>query len=289
MFYLENDQLKIAVDSKGAELKSVVHQKHGLEYMWDADPAYWAKTSPVLFPIVGALKNGVFQYNGQQYALSRHGFAREQEFAVTEQENQSLTFSLQSNDETFAVYPFRFTFSLVYTLHGNELTVTYRIQNDGDSEMYFSVGGHPAFKLPLADGTTYDDYKLVFSEKETAGRWPINPEGLIKSEPEPLLQNTNTLPLAKELFQKDAIVFKHLRSSEVSLLSDKTAHGLRFSFPGFPFLGLWAAPGADFLCIEPWCGIADGVDADGNLLHKEGINQLAPAQEFTASWRVTFF
>lgn len=289
MHHLENDQLKIAIDSKGAELKSVYHKQHGLEYMWNADPAFWAKTSPVLFPIVGQLKNNAYQYNGKTYHLSRHGFAREKVFDVTTQDAHSLTFSLKSNDETLALYPFRFVFSIVYQLNEAELTVTYRVQNEGAEQMYFSVGGHPAFGLPLVKGTAYSDYKLVFNRKETAGRWPISKDGAIEAAPEPLLQESDTLPLSKELFRKDAVVLKHLQSNEVQLLSDKTPHGLRFSFHGFPFLGLWAAPGANFLCIEPWCGIADTVNSDGQLQHKEGINQLAPAQTFSVAWKVKFF
>ncbi|MDQ3278219.1 MAG: aldose 1-epimerase family protein, partial [Bacteroidota bacterium] len=143
--------------------------------------------------------------------------------------------------------------------------------------------------VPLVEGTAYADYRLTFTEKETTGRWPVDKEGLIEKTPQPFLQNTRVLPLAKELFAKDAIVLKHLRSDRVQLLSDKTTRGLEFSFSGFPFLGLWAAPGADFLCIEPWCGIADSVDADGALEHKEGINRLAAGETFSVEWGVKLF
>lgn len=289
MHHLETNQLKISVDPKGAELRQVFHKQHHLEYMWGADPAYWAKTSPVLFPIVGQLKNNTYQYKGTEYHLSRHGFARDKVFDLTDKHDQSLTFSLQSNDETFAVYPFLFLFQIVFGVKENTLTVTYKVKNEGGDDLYFSVGAHPAFRLPLVEGTSYNDYRLVFNQKETAGRWPISKDGLIEAKAEPLLEDTNTLPLSKDLFRKDAVVLKHLQSDEVKLVSDQTPHGLTFSFPGFPFLGLWAAPGADFLCIEPWCGIADSVNADGQLQHKEGINQLAPGETFSVSWRATFF
>ena len=146
--------------------------------------------------------------------------------------------------------------------------------------MYFSVGGHPAFKLPLVNGTAYNDYELEFNTIETVDRWPISKDGLIDNTTLPLLQNTNLLPLNKSLFNHDAIVLKHLQSDAVRLVSSKTQHGLRFSFSGFPYLGLWAAPGADFLCIEPWCGIADSVD---------GLLQLQAGNTFKATWSVSFF
>lgn len=289
MFQLDNGRLKIVIDPRGAELKSVVRKDLGLEYMWSGDPAFWAKTSPVLFPIVGTLKENTYYYKDQAYHLSRHGFARDLVFSVTEQKGDSVTFSIQSNENTLAVYPFPFTFSIIYTLAGEELAVEYRVENNGEEPMFFSVGGHPAFKVPLVEGTRYEDYRLVFEKKEDAGRWPISREGLIEKTPQPLLQQTAELAVTKELFSKDALVFKGLQSSWVQLVSDKAPHGLRFSFPGFPYLGLWAAPGADFLCIEPWCGIADSVDANQQLEDKEGIRQILPNEEFRRQWRVHFF
>lgn len=289
MFSIENDQLQIRIAAQGAELKSVCHKQHRLEYMWEGDPAYWAKTSPVLFPIVGQLKKDTYQYQGKSYHLPRHGFAREKEFSVTEQKDESITFMLQSNEDTLDDYPFQFLFSITYTLDRDGLTVAYNVQNKGEEDMLFSVGGHPAFKVPLVKGTAYSDYKLVFDQEEQAGRWPISQEGLILNTPQPLLQQTRELPLTKELFSKDAVVFKYLRSDAVQLASDKTPHGLEFRFEGFPFLGIWAAPGADFVCIEPWCGIADSVDASGELETKEGINRIITNETFTRSWKVRFY
>jgi galactose mutarotase-like enzyme len=289
MLCIENDRLKIVLDSKGAELKSIVHKQHGIEYLWGADPAYWAKTSPVLFPIVGTLKENTYKYNDHAFTLSRHGFARDKMFTVTNQQNDSITFSIESDEATLAVYPFHFIFSVIYTLNNDELTVAYLIQNRGRETMLFSVGGHPAFKVPLAEGTSYEDYKLVFEKEENAGRWPISKDGLIEKSSQLLLNGTNVLSLRKELFSEDALVLKGLQSSFVKLVSDKSQYGIRFSFPGFPYLGLWAAPGADFLCIEPWCGIADSVDSNQQLEHKEGILRLQPARTFNVQWQAQFY
>ncbi|HUQ96582.1 MAG TPA: hypothetical protein VM010_02885, partial [Chitinophagaceae bacterium] len=176
-----------------------------------------------------------------------------------------------------------------YTLRNDELTVTYKVENTGTKQMLFSVGAHPAFKVPLVAGTAYEDYRLQFEKEETTGRWPISKDGLIAKPVQPLLQNTNVLPLKRELFDTDAVVLKHLQSQVVTLASGKTPHGLHFTFEGFPFLGLWAAPGADFLCIEPWCGIADWVDTDQQLEHKEGIRHLPAGETFTVQWKARFF
>lgn len=289
MVSIENSQLKISIESKGAELKSVFHKVHLLEYMWDSNPDVWAKSSPVLFPIVGELKDKTYRYKGGLYHLPRHGFAREKEFKVKNQQADAISFVLESSEETMAVYPFPFSFSITYSLQEDELSVTYLVENTGEEDMLFSVGGHPAFKVPLVNGTTYNDYKLVFEKRETAGRWPISKEGLIETTPQALLQDTNELPLTKDLFAKDAVVFKHLQSDSVQLQSDKTPHGAAFSFAGFPYLGLWATPGADFVCIEPWCGIADSVNADGLLQNKEGINRLLPDDSFSVAWKVRFY
>lgn len=289
MFTIETEQLRITIASKGAELKSIFNKKVNLEYMWDANPAFWAKTSPVLFPIVGTLKDNTYFYNNQAYHLSRHGFARDKEFTVDAQSSNTIQLSIVGDKDTEKVYPFSFKFSIIYTVKDSTLSVTYKADNTGEDVLLFSVGGHPAFQVPLVEGTSYNDYRLEFNETETSGRWPITKDGLIDIAPQPLLQNTTDLPLTKELFQKDAIVLKHLQSTSVKLLSDKTPHGLNFNFNGFPYLGLWAAPGADFICIEPWCGIADSVTTNQQLADKEGIQKLAANESFKATWSVEIF
>ncbi|MGI8636631.1 MAG: aldose 1-epimerase family protein, partial [Segetibacter sp.] len=253
---ISNDLISINVATKGAELQSLYHKQHKLEYMWSGDPYYWGKHSPVLFPIVGELKNKTYNYQGKTYALSRHGFVRELEFDVAEQNQNSITFSLRSNKDTLVNYPFEFEFLVKYTLVESALQIAFIVRNAGDEKMLFSVGGHPAFKVPLVEGTTYEDYELVFNEKETAGRWPISKDGLIETSSIPFLKDQTTIQLKKELFSADAIVLKQLMSRSVAIQSAKTNHGLRVNFADFPFLGIWAAKGADFVCIEPWCGIA---------------------------------
>ncbi|MEP7377137.1 MAG: aldose 1-epimerase family protein [Chitinophagaceae bacterium] len=289
MFSIENVYLSVSIDSKGAELKSLYNKNAGLEYMWDGNPSFWAKTSPVLFPIVGTLKNDQFYFADKSYQLGRHGFAREIDFIVTDQSSSSITFSLASSEATLQKFPFPFRFDIVYSISKDQLQVSYKVLNTGSNPMYFSVGGHPAFKVPLIPGSDYTDHYFEFNKTENAGRWPISMEGLIETAPVPFLKNTRVMPLSKELFYADAVVFKQLQSSSVSLLSNRSPHGLQFDFTGFPYLGIWAAKNADFVCIEPWCGIADPVTSNQQLTDKEGINILSPDEVFERTWRVKVF
>ncbi len=289
MYQLNNGILSISIASEGAELQRIFHLDHQLDYLWGADPAFWAKKSPVLFPIVGGLKNGSYQYHGNSYHLGRHGFARDSNFTVTAQSDNSIHFTLLSDAETLSVYPFHFRFSVIYTLNNNSLHVQYLVENTGSEPMYFSVGAHPAFAVPLIAGTGYDDYYLHFNHPETAGKWPLSADGLIETLPVNFLNNTSRLPLNKELFYGDALVFKNLGSTEIAVLSDKTVHGLTMHFEEFPYMGIWAAKNADFVCIEPWCGIADSVHTSGNLAEKEGINRLEAGNTFSRSWTVSVF
>lgn len=289
MFTIESHLLKASIHPKGAELQSLLQKESGIEYMWKGDPAVWGKFSPILFPIVGTLKDNTYFYKDQSYQLSRHGFARDHQFAVELQEFDRIVFLLKQSEETLKVFPFPFDLRVKYTIVESSIAVTYEVMNTGKETMYFSIGGHPAFALPLVPGTIYDDYYLEFDQAETAGRWPIAEGGLLKTSSIPLLSDAKLLPLNKGLFATDAIVFKNLNSSRISLLSHKTVHGMSMDFPGFPYLGIWAAPGADFLCIEPWCGIADSVDSLQLWGEKEGINKLEAGANFVRTWTVNVF
>jgi galactose mutarotase-like enzyme len=289
MFKISNQFLTVQISAAGAELQSIVSKENSLEYMWSGDPAFWGKKSPVLFPIVGGLKNGTYQHQGISYQLGRHGFAREREFTVSHHSNESICFSLVSDETTKDVYPFDFVFSIEYRLTNNQLSVTYIVENIGSEILLFSVGAHPAFKIPLVDGTDYEDYQLTFSTNENAGIYPLSAEGLLEKYTTPLLNNSNSIPLTKELFAKDALVFKHLKSNHIGILNNKNKHGLKIHYTDFPFMGIWAANNANFVCIEPWCGIADSVDASGELAEKEGINKLASGGHFERTWAVEVF
>jgi galactose mutarotase-like enzyme len=286
---LENHILKVSVHEKGAELFSVFNKKTKLEYMWSGDPAFWGKTSPVLFPIVGALKKDSYFFNGKSYSLPRHGFARDRVFEVESKTIDQVVFRIESGIETLNKFPFSFSLRIIYQIKDNSLTVSYDVVNEGGQMMHFSLGAHPAFKVPLVDTTRYEDYYLEFNSTENAPAWAISPEGLIANSTTPVLQNTSRLPLRKELFYEDALVFKNLKSDSITLKSALHQHGLDFAFAGFPFFGIWAAKGADFVCLEPWCGIADPIDHNQHLESKEGIQHLEPGNSWSRNWSIKCF
>lgn len=289
MFTIEDDRLQVSIHPKGAELQRIFHKGHRLDYLWGGDPAFWGKHSPLLFPIVGTLKDNTYIYRDRSYHLPRHGFARDREFDLEEKSVDSIRFLLRSDAATLAVYPFSFELRVGYRLTYEGLKTTYRVDNPSEMPLYFSIGGHPAFKLPLTPDTAYADYYLEFDQAEKTPRWPISKDGLIESNPIPLLEDTDRLPLTRDLFAKDALVLKHPVSTGVTLRSEKTERGLRMEYPDFPFLGIWAAPGADFVCIEPWCGIADGVGSDQQLVNKEGIIRLGGGGVFERTWTLRVF
>jgi galactose mutarotase-like enzyme len=286
---IENDDLRVAINPHGAELGSIIHKHTKLEYLWQGDAAFWGKKSPVLFPIVGTLKDNFFSYEGKTYNLPRHGFARDRTFVVEQHSADNVTFLLVSDEESLKVYPFSFEFRLHYALTNNTLKVTYSVKNTGKGALYFSVGGHPAFRVPLVDGTTYTDYFIELNEAETSGRYPLSKDGLLELKPNPFLQNTTKIPLHPSLFYEDAVVLKHLATKSMAILSEKTNHGLRMTFEGFPYFGIWAAKDAPFVCLEPWCGISDSVNTTQRLKEKEGIHKLDGNTSFECTWVVSFF
>lgn len=288
-FSISNHVLQVEISALGAEIQSIYNKETALEYMWSGDPAFWPKKSPALFPVVGGLKNNSYQFEDKNYSLGRHGFARESLFTVTQHTSESICFNLLANEATLAVYPFDFSFSIVYTIKENQLHVNYLVENIGDKTLYFSVGAHPAFKVPLTEGSSYNDYYLLFNETETAGQYPLSSDGLIEQKTIPFFDNTNTLPLTKSLFYADALVFKNLNATNISILSNKSSHGLKLHYPNFPYMGIWSFKDADFVCIEPWCGITDMVNTDGNIVNKEGINTLEPKELFSRTWWVELF
>jgi galactose mutarotase-like enzyme len=282
---IENEHLLVTIKSKGAELASIVNNQTQLEYMWGAGPA-WAKSSPVLFPIVGTLKDNTYTYKNKTYQLPRHGFARDEAFEVEQSQKDSITFLLTSSAPSLEKYPFHFELRISYQLKQDEVFVTYQVTNLGNEEMYFSLGAHPAFKVPLTNALQFEDYYLQFSRKEKASRWLITKEGLIDLKSTPLLIDIDRLDLTHQLFYEDAIVLKKLNSELITLKTDKDEHGLEFHFTGFPFLGLWAAKDANFICIEPWCGIADSVNHNHDFTSKEGIEKIAAGTSWWRSWSV---
>ncbi|RPD50081.1 aldose 1-epimerase family protein [Hymenobacter sediminis] len=287
-YYLENEQCRVGINSHGAELSSFVRKDlDNLEYIWPADPAFWNRHAPVLFPIVGRLPQDQYQHEGQSYSLSQHGFARDQEFELHSHSGTAIAFELRATEESRAKFPFDFLLRITYRLAGPTLTIGWEVENPGSGELLFSIGAHPAFRCPLQEGETFEDYEFVFDQPTTAERYLLE-GGLLTGKTEPLLQNQEVLPLSYELFAQDALVLKHFDFTHVTLRSRRSGRSVRVRFDGFPYLGLWTkGPGAPFVCIEPWQGIASSTTGSAELADKEGILSLNPGQQFVTSYSIT--
>ncbi|MCF2506175.1 aldose 1-epimerase family protein [Dyadobacter sp. CY107] len=286
-YSIENQFLKISVQEQGAELCQIQSTVTGKDFLWDADPDVWASYAPVLFPVIGAIKDGYVNYKGKQYAVPRHGFIRNNaDVKLVDQTIGSLTFGLKFSEKTLEIYPFEFEFLITYSLKENRVIVHHDVINHGTGEMLFSLGGHPAFKCPLHDDEAYEDYYLEFYAVENDSTWLLEKNGLVGNTTRPVLENTNVLHLNKHLFNNDALIFKHLVSKQVSLRSTKSSQVITLHFDDFKYLGIWAKPGGHFVCIEPWLGIADNADSDQNFETKEGILKLAAGETFEAKFEI---
>lgn len=288
MFSIQNDKLKITVQDAGAELCKINSVKYNTNFMWHADPDIWGSYAPNLFPIIGALKADTYSYEDETYKLPKHGFVRHNTDIVLQNKTEnSLIFKLTSNDALLKIYPFRFEFYITYKLEDNRITIKHTIKNCDTKTMYFSVGGHPAFKCPVFENENYEDYYLEFEHAETSKRHLINMDnGLMSSETKSVFDDTKILPLTHELFNEDALIFKDLKSRNVALKSKQKGDILSVSYEDFEYLGIWAKPNGNYVCIEPWLGIADYEDTNQNLKTKEGILELPKGETFKASYTI---
>jgi len=285
---LSNSQLELKVNSLGAELCSVRSKADQLEYIWQADPGLWARHAPNLFPIVGKLRGGQFSYAGNSYTLPQHGFARDLDFICIEETPDRLSFELTASEETLKTYPFHFSLQISYALLGDTLKISYTVFNPGHKNLYMSLGAHPAFKAPLQEHETFADYELQFNGMNLLTVNKLH-EGLIADETKVLHLSDHKLHLNASLFEKDALVLKHAQIREVRLSSTRSGRGVEMSCEGWPYFGIWTKPGtSQFLCLEPWYGIADSDHASGVLEEKEGIITVPAEQYFRCAYTLKF-
>jgi galactose mutarotase-like enzyme len=281
---IENEFLKVSAKDSGAELISIKNKKNNIEYLWQGDPKFWGRRAPVLFPIIGKLNGNKYKVEENTYELPQHGFARDAYFDISQKEDTSFTFTLKSNSETLKVYPYQFELNIRYKLIKNKIEISYEVKNEDDKKIWFSIGAHPAFNCPLDPKATLSDYFLEFEKEETLEKYLLE-DGLLSGKKEKMLNNENKIKLTKEVFLNDAIIFKNMKSSSVSLKSSFSSASINFNFEGFPFLGIWSKPGP-FVCIEPWYGHADMVGFSGELKDKEGIQSLNKNGTFNCSYSV---
>lgn len=280
MITIRNERLTAQIHELGAELKSLVMD--GKEYIWGGHPDIWKGSCPLLFPICGGLKGDKYTYKDQEYSLPRHGFGRTKVFTLETVTEDSAVFLLKADAETKAVYPFDFELRVIYTLEAETLEITYQVKNPGTETMYFSIGSHEGYFTP--EGV--EDYDIWFPEEETLNTYvlcgPLLSENCL-----PIIKKQKCLPIYEKYFMIDTLVFKDLKSRSALLRNRKTGRGIRVDFPDAKYFMVWHKPGAPYLCLEPWNGVADSVDADGAIETKEGIMTLAPAEEYRNTHSIT--
>lgn len=276
---ISNSTLTASIKHSGAELISLKNSQNK-EYIWEGNPDFWGKHSPILFPIVGTLKNNTYTINGKEYQLPRHGFARDMDFKLIDKTENSATFSLESDAETLKKYPFKFELQLIYTLEETSLHVAYKVINKDESKIPFSIGAHPAIALP----ENFENYAFEF-EKEEVLKYYLLENDLISNKTKILKTTNNKVPLTYKLFENDALIFKTLESKSLTILENSKPY-IKVDFEDFPSLGLWTKDQAPFICIEPWLGYSDTAENSGDLFEKEGIVVLDANQTFNSKFTI---
>lgn len=301
---IDNGKLSARIVSMGAELKSLREHATGREYIWQSDPAYWAGAAPILFPIIGGLKNNEYRFDGRTYSMPSHGVVRKTEWQQigdatlfrgpatpadsSEAQNRVASpicsFQTASNAETREMYPFDFNLKVTYTLQDCSLAVRYDVTNTGQGQMWFSIGSHPALNVPFAGGYL-EHYYFHFSAPENMERYFFS-GGCHLNETEPAFDNSRQIFLTRTLFDRGPLIFKNPASKCVTIMNSRNTRRVRVRTDGVPVIALWAPPGAPFACIEPWHGIPDPIDTDGEFTTKEGIMGLAAGATYTTGYAI---
>ncbi len=280
---IANDFLTVAFKTAAAEFTSLVDKKTNTEFAWQGNPDIWAGRNPTLFPVVGKVWQEKYRLDGQEFSLGNHGFARKSEFSLSAQTPTSITFTLENSPATQAVYPFQFRLTNYYQLEKNTLTITLTVENLDQVDLPFSLGAHPAFNCPLLPGEKFTDYKIVFAQPENLTRLLMNSDSSFQEKRLDFGQQVQEIPLTRELFAQDALVFENLQSSAVKLQGP--SHSVTVSNPVCPWFGIWTK--GDFLCLEPWHGHGDFADYNGDFRQREGTLSLAPRKKFAFIYAIT--
>ncbi len=285
---LENNDLKIMVRSKGAELRLLQEKKDGTDYLWNGDPSWWKYCSPILFPIVGKVKNGKYKVDGKVYELPQHGLGRISEFELVNKTTDSVSFKLRYSDETLKVYPYKFELTVSYVLTGRSVNVTWRVDNLDDREINFSIGAHPALRCPIVAGESFSDCYLDFHGEEHFENLKTDADVLFLHEREKDL-DSDKMNLSYDIFKDGVHVFDNLKTGSITLRSTKSKKAITLSSPSYPYMGIWSPEkgGAPFVCVEPWYGHADYADFDGELKDKEGVIALEKGKSFKTGYTLT--
>lgn len=290
---ISNNILTVQIDTLGAGLTSVSEKQReegedAVEYLWQGDPAYWADQAPNIFPYVGRLTDGSYRYAGKVYKMDIHGFAKDSLFEVVMVRYGEVRLSLRDDSCTYRQYPYHFSLDVFYRLAGRRLDVTFQVQNQDEKDMYFGIGGHPGFNVPLERGLKFEDYLLEFPESCCPKLVCFSADHFVEGEPIPyVLKEGRYLPLTHELFDEDAIVLTNI-PRQVTLKSQKGNKGVRLSFPDMNYLGLWHMPRTDapYVCLEPWAALPSRKGVVEDLQTQPGLLQLASGEVYRNTWSI---
>ena len=286
-FQIRNESLTLEIDAHGAEMKSLIDNCSGQEYLWCGDAAYWGRTSPVLFPLVGNYREKQSCFDGKWYSLSQHGFARDMDFELVSEKGDEIWFALEDSPETLEKYPFGFRLELGYRLQRRAVEVLWKVTNKNDREMYFSIGGHPAFNCPLREGEKQTDYRIGFDTCEPLTASVLDENGTVSERTKVLELTDGMLQITDSLFDEDALIVEHDQAHKVALYTPEGEKYLEVKFEA-PLFGIWSPAGkhAPFVCIEPWYGRSDRADFGQKLEEREWGNVLKAGEIFTAAYQI---
>ena len=280
--YIENENLIVGVKEFGCEINSIKSKKTGYEFMWQGNPDIWGGQAPILFPIVGRLIDDKYTLDGTEYEMPKHGFVRKMPWTFIGAEGNSMSFRLSATAETKAMYPYEFDLTVTYTLEGNSLVVSHDIANKNDSVMYFSIGAHPAFNCAIGDVLTFDESETVYTEKIDLVKSLRLPEKF------PVLKNEKDIVITNDIFKEDALILSDIKSENITLNISEGNRKIIFNLGGAPYLGIWAKPGAPYVCIEPWYGVNDSQEKKDDISLKDAINAIKSGDTFNFTWKAEF-
>lgn len=291
MYQLKNTDFTVTISLKGAELQSIL-DKNGREWLWQGNPDIWQGQAPLLFPVIGRLKDGSYTHEGATYEINKHGFARDMVFSLRSQDKDSISFHLSDTEETRKLYPFSFDLEVEYHLEGNKLKKTHRIANKGQEKMYYELGGHDAYNLCFSDGETMSDCHFSFPKEKTLSLWDFDSQLMLIPEKREIPLKNGLLSVKSSDFGLDCLILEELKEHFVSLQDGKGNTRITMECSDFPILTLWTADkpvDTNYVCIEPWTSLPDGIFMGRDLKEKQGIRCLNEGEQEQFSFTTTFY
>lgn len=280
--YIENDKLIVGVKEFGCEIASIKSKTTNYEFMWQGNPDIWGGQAPILFPIVGRLIDDKYTLDGKEYEMPKHGFARKMPWEFIGTNDNSMSFRLSDTAETRESYPFEFDLVVTYTLEGTTLKVSHDIKNNGDKTMYFSIGAHPAFNCTIGDVLLFDNNETLYTEKIDLVKSLRLPDKTL------VLDNEKDIVVTKDVFNEDALILSDIKSDNITLNLSEGNKKIIFNLGAAPYLGIWAKPGAPYVCIEPWYGVNDSQEKKDDFSQKDAINSVESGKVFNFTWKAEF-